>query len=87
MFSFIDFAPLLLLFLNADTERHHLLLAPRLPVKKSRLLREELVQAFVSSQGCDGGGGVALPVGQSQHIPGSGLLQQEARHPEETSTR
>lgn len=43
----------------------------------TRLLVEEPAEALVSPQSCDGGGGVAFSVGQSQRFPGSGLLQQE----------
>lgn len=51
----------------------------------TRLLVEEPLEALVSSQSCDGGGGVAFSVGQAQRFPGSGLLQQEVRHLTETS--
>lgn len=40
---------------------------------------------LVSSRGCQGGGGVALCVGQPQRFLGAGLLQQEARHQTEAS--
>lgn len=46
---------------------------------------EELPEALVSSQSCDGGGGVAFSVGQSQRFSGSGVLQQEVRHLTEAS--
>lgn len=51
----------------------------------SGLLVEEPLEALVSSQRCNGRGGVAFSVGQPQRFSGSGLLQQEACDLTETS--
>lgn len=44
------------------------------------------MEAFVSSKGCNGGGGVAFSVDHLQCFSGSRLLQQEVHNPRETST-
>lgn len=43
------------------------------------------MEALVSSQSCDGGGGVAFSVGQPQRLSGPRLLQQEGGDLTETS--
>lgn len=45
------------------------------------------MEALVTPESGDAGGGVAFPVCQAQRFPGSQLLQQEVRDPEEASPR
>lgn len=45
------------------------------------------MEALVTPESSDAGGGVAFPVCQAQRFPGSRLLQQEVRDPKEASPR
>lgn len=70
-----------------NNSKYQLLILPNQFKNQSKiLLCEELMEASVSTLFCNGGGGVALSVGQSQGFSRSRLPQQEVRDPKESPT-